>query len=112
MTEGAELWLLNNREALVTDWERCIDQIKELGDQIRAFADALIETLRPALEAFVEYVGVIYVALQRTQLEIALVRRWDMRYGMAHWLSERCPKRWLPKLKPELWEWDEEQTVT
>lgn len=110
MTERAELWLLNNREALVVDWERCTDQIKELGDQIRALGKALIDVLTPAFDAFAARLCVLYVWLQRIQLEIVLMRRWRVPNDMAYWLAQYWPKRWLPNLKPELWEWDEGET--
>ena len=112
MTEQAELWLLRNREGLVVDWERCADQIKELGDQIRAFVDTFIEALRPAFETFAEQLCVFYVGLQRIQLEIVLMRRWHIPNGIAYWFSQKCPERWLPELKPELREWDEEESLT
>ena len=112
MTEQAELWLLRNREALIVDWERSTDQIKKLTDQIKEWAARLFETLAPAFKDFLEQFRVFYVGLQRIQLELVLMRRWHIPNGIAYWFSQKCPERWLPELKPELWELDEEETVT
>jgi len=108
MTEQANLLLLRDREAIVTDWERCTDRVEELADQIREFGVALVETLKPAFEEFVGLLNVWYVALQHRQLEVILIRRWHIPYNIAFWLSRHWPRRWLPKLNPELW--DEEVT--
>ena len=106
MAQG-NLLLLRDREAIVTDWERCKDQVEELAEQMREWAAAFVEALRPAFEEFVRLLNIWYVTFQRTQVEIVLTRRWHIPYGIAHWLSQRCPRRWLPKLRPELWEWGE-----
>ena len=112
MTEQAELWLLRNREGLVVDWERSTDQIKKLADQIKEWAAILMETLAPAFKDFLEQFRVFYVGLQRIQLELVLMRRWHIPNSIAYWFSQKCPERWLPELKPELWEWDEEESPT
>lgn len=69
----------------------------------RAF-EAFMERARPFLVDVMAYLCVVYMALQRIQVQIVLVRRWHLPGGTAYWLAERCPRRCLPKLKPELWE--------
>lgn len=97
-TEVSAKW-----EAFLIEWERIADQIKE-------FAAALVETVGPVYKEAIERLHVVYEGLQRVQLLTVLMRRWHIPYIMADWLSRRWPRRWLPKLKPELWEWDEGET--
>lgn len=66
--------------------------------------EGFMERARPFLAGLMAYLCIVYVALQRIQIQIVLVRRWHIPAGMAYWLAERYPRRWLPKLKPELWE--------
>ena len=56
------------------------------------------------LKRFIDTMLVFQVGLRRTQLEIVLMRRWCVPNDIAYWLSYQWPRRWLPKLRPELWE--------
>jgi len=52
--------------------------------------------------SFVDGMLRVQVTLLRTELEIALMCRWHVPNDTAYWLAQHWPKRWLPKLKPEL----------
>lgn len=99
----AEAEVSRKWEAFLAEWERTADQIKELIGWVA-------ESLRPACKQAIERLHIIYEALQRVQLLTVLMGRWHIPYIVAHWLIWRWPRRWLPKLKPELWEGDKGET--
>jgi len=92
---------------------------KRIAEELEEIAKIIIEAFRPAVEAckdqcgtFIEHFRLFYVVLQRTQLVMVLMQRWHIPCTLASWLAWNWPKRWLPKLKPQLWERDEKETVT
>jgi len=68
--------------------------------------ETFLERARPFFVGLIAYLCIVYVALQRIQVQLVLVGRWHFPGSTAYWLAERCPRPWLPKLKPELWEND------
>lgn len=63
---------------------------------------AEVEKMRMAL--LMGRLRIVYEAFQRRQLWFILACRWYIPGSIAYWLAMRGPRRWLPKLKPKLWE--------
>lgn len=89
----------------------CLEDIEEMQKLFRETVRMVNEAFQAAAEivtpSFVEILAplrILYVMVQRLQLWIVLVGHWHISCGIAYWLAERCPDRWLPKLKAEVWE--------
>ena len=106
MTMEAALLEQERARAWFSEWEPVIV------DSIKTFAAHLLGVLEPICKEAMERFGVLYETFQRVQLKLVLLRRWHIPYTVASWLARNWPKRWLPSLQPELWVWDEKETVT
>ena len=69
------------------------------------------EVLGPTFGEVGSRVQTLFGLLRRLQLGVG-IRCWHIPWAIAYWLSQHWPRRWLPELKPELWERDEKETVT